>query len=61
MPILFNLFTKTEEEGTLPNSLYKATIILIPKIDSTKKKGKKLQANISDEYRGKNFQQILAN
>ena len=39
-PILLKLFQKTAEEGTLPNSFYEATIILIPKPDNdtTKKK-----------------------
>ena len=37
MPIL-ERFQKTAEEGTLPNSFYKATITLIPKPDKDNKK-----------------------
>ena len=36
MPILLKLFQNISEEGTLPNTFYKATITLIPKPDNTK-------------------------
>ena len=41
--ILLKLFQKTAEEGTLPNSFYKAIIILIPKPvkDTTKKENQR--------------------
>ena len=57
MPIHLKLFQKIGEEGTLPNSFYKATITTIPKPDKDKPQKRKLQANITDEHRCKNPQQ----
>ena len=59
-PSLLKLFHNTAEGGTLPNSFYEATITLIPKPDKEVTHTKKLQANISDEHRCKNPQQITS-
>ena len=56
-PILLKLFQNIAEGGTFPNSFQEATITMIPKPDKdVKKKKRKLQANITDEYRCKNSQ-----
>ena len=39
-PVLLKLLQKIAEEGKLPNSLYKATITLIPKPDKMPQKKK---------------------
>ena len=56
MPILLKLFQKIAEKGTLPNSLYEATITLISNPDKENTR-KKARANITGEYRCKSPQQ----
>ena len=57
LPILLKFFQKFPEEGTLPNSSYEATIILITKPEKDNTQKGQLQANITDEHRCKNPQQ----
>ena len=66
-PILLKLFQKTAEEGKLPNSLYEATITLIPKTDkdATKKENCKtislmnIVAKILNKILGNRIQQHI--
>lgn len=53
--ILYNLFPKIGEKGTLLNSFCVASITLMPKVDSTEKE--KLYINTSNELKYKNPQQ----
>ena len=58
IPIVLKLLQKIAQEAKLPNSFYKAPIILIPKPDKGQSchKERKLQADINDEHIWKNPQ-----
>lgn len=64
-PILHNLFNKTEEEETLPNSFYEARISLITMSEISRKGREGCGGRTKDKYPSWNhdeiFNRILAN